>query len=416
MQLYHPFGVLANDVNAVLAYYHPFGIVMLLTSALTEAKPPPNKETIQRNRAGEFPNYPDQEGVDRCSWSLDQQHDPAGNVNDEQLSFSAAERAQPAIEAVCTAAQRRCIRADSAVPLRCYLLCLVRTLSGRLQKNLLYPLCLRATVLPLRKIKPNKMSYQNLLVTEEGPFLTVTINREKALNALNQQTMSDLAQFFGEDLPKRSGVRGVILTGAGDRAFVAGADIKEFTSLEGEGGANMAQRGQDVFFLIERSQVPVVAAIQGFALGGGCELAMACHLRIAGEKARFGQPEVNLGIIPGYGGTQRLIQYIGKTKATELMMTGDMLGAEDALRLGLVNYVVAPGEEVAKAKELLQKIATKGPRAIAQVIEAINAYFQYDEDGFANEVAGFGKVTQTEDFKEGAQAFVEKRAANFTGK
>ncbi len=260
------------------------------------------------------------------------------------------------------------------------------------------------------------MSYQNLLVTEEGPFLTVTINREKALNALNQQTMSDLAQFFGEDLPQRSDVRGVILTGAGDRAFVAGADIKEFTSLEGEGGANMAQRGQDVFFLIERSQVPVVAAIQGFALGGGCELAMACHLRIAGEKARFGQPEVNLGIIPGYGGTQRLIQYIGKTKATELMMTGDMLGAEDAQRLGLVNYVVAPGEEIAKGKELLQKIATKGPRAIAKVIEAVNAYFQYDVDGFANEVSGFGDVTQTEDFKEGAQAFVEKRAANFTGK
>jgi enoyl-CoA hydratase len=273
-----------------------------------------------------------------------------------------------------------------------------------------------STVLPLRKIKKFNMSYQNLLVTEEGPFLTVTINREKALNALNQQTMSDLAQFFGEDLPQRSDVRGVILTGAGDRAFVAGADIKEFTSLEGEGGANMAQRGQDVFFLIERSQVPVVAAIQGFALGGGCELAMACHLRIAGEKARFGQPEVNLGIIPGYGGTQRLIQYIGKTKATELMMTGDMLGAEDALRLGLVNYVVAPGEEIAKAKELLQKIATKGPRAIAKVIEAVNAYFQYDVDGFANEVSGFGDVTKTEDFKEGAQAFVEKRAANFTGK
>lgn len=260
------------------------------------------------------------------------------------------------------------------------------------------------------------MAYQNLQLTEDGAFLIVTINREKALNALNQQTMQDLAKFFGEDLPQRSDVRGVILIGAGDRAFVAGADIKEFTSLEGDGGANMAQRGQDIFFLIERSKVPVVAAIQGFALGGGCELAMACHLRIAGEKARFGQPEVNLGIIPGYGGTQRLVQYIGKSKATELMMTGDMLGAEEAYRLGLVNYVVAPGEEVAKAKELLQKIATKGPRAIAKVIEAVNAYYQYDADGFANEVAGFGEVTLTEDFKEGAQAFVEKRAAKFTGK
>lgn len=259
------------------------------------------------------------------------------------------------------------------------------------------------------------MSYQNLLITTDGAFIIVTINREKALNALNQQTMNDLGRFFGEDLPQRAGVRGVILRGAGDRAFVAGADIKEFTSLEGNGGAEMAQKGQDVFFLIERSHVPVIAVIQGFALGGGCELAMACHLRVATEKARFGQPEVSLGIIPGYGGTQRLVQYIGKSKATELMMTGDMLGAEEAYRLGLVNYVVASGEEMAKAKELLEKIATKGPRAIAKVIESINAYYQHDADGFAHEVASFGAVTQTEDFKEGAQAFVEKRAAKFRG-
>ena len=143
---------------------------------------------------------------------------------------------------------------------------------------------------------------------------------------------------------------------------------------------------------------------------------MACHLRIAGEKARFGQPEVNLSIIPGYGGTQRLIQYIGKSKATELMMTGDMLGAEEAYRLGLVNYVVPTGEEMAKAKELLEKIATKGPRAIAKVIESVNAYFSSNLDGFETEVESFGEVTLTEDFKEGAQAFVEKRAANFTGK
>lgn len=260
------------------------------------------------------------------------------------------------------------------------------------------------------------MSYQNLLLTEEGPFITVTINREKALNALNQQTMTELAHFFGEDLPHRENVRGIILHGAGDRAFVAGADIKEFTSLKDDNGANMARRGQAVFFLIERAKVPVVAVIQGFALGGGCELAMACHLRIAGEKARFGQPEVNLGIIPGYGGTQRLIQYIGKSKATELMMTGDMLNAEEAYRLGLVNYVVPQGEEMAKAKELLAKIATKGPKAISKVIQSVNAYFQYDQDGFAKEVDSFGEVTLSEDFKEGAQAFIEKRPANFKGK
>ena len=260
------------------------------------------------------------------------------------------------------------------------------------------------------------MSYQVLQITTEGAFITVTINREKALNALNQQTMSELAQFFGEDLPHRENVRGVILRGAGDRAFVAGADIKEFTSLQGDDGANMARRGQAVFFLVERAKVPVIAVIQGFALGGGCELAMACHMRIAGEKARFGQPEVNLGIIPGYGGTQRLIQYIGKSKATELMMTGDMLNAEEAYRLGLVNYVVPQGEELAKAKELLEKIATKGPKAISKVIESINAYYQYDQDGFVSEVEGFGEVTLSEDFKEGAQAFVEKRPAKFTGK
>ncbi|MEM1214225.1 MAG: enoyl-CoA hydratase-related protein, partial [Bacteroidota bacterium] len=163
------------------------------------------------------------------------------------------------------------------------------------------------------------MEYQNLIITQEEAFLTVVINREKALNALNQQTMRDLMTFFGEDLPNRNDIRGVVLTGAGEKSFVAGADIKEFLGLTGQDGADMAQRGHDIFFLIERSKVPVVAAIQGFALGGGCELAMACHLRIASEKARFGQPEVNLGIIPGYGGTQRLIQTIGKTKAVELL-------------------------------------------------------------------------------------------------
>ena len=258
------------------------------------------------------------------------------------------------------------------------------------------------------------MTYQNLLITEDNSVLTVVINREKALNALNHQTLVDLKAFFGSDLPTRKGVRGVILTGAGDRSFVAGADIKEFSDLSGKGG-EMAKNGQDIFFLIERSKVPVVAAIQGFALGGGCELAMACHLRIASEKARFGQPEVNLGIIPGYGGTQRLIQCIGKTKAVELLMTGDMIGAEEALSLGLVNYVVPHGKEASKAKELLGKIATKGPIAIAKVIEAVNAYFQYNEDGFQTEVSGFGAVTETGDFKEGAAAFVEKRKANFKG-
>ncbi|MCB0635580.1 MAG: enoyl-CoA hydratase/isomerase family protein [Lewinella sp.] len=259
------------------------------------------------------------------------------------------------------------------------------------------------------------MTYQTLLLSEENGILLVTINREKAMNALNTATMLELRSFFTEDLPQRSGVVGVILTGAGDRAFVAGADIKEFLALDAQSGQEMARRGQDIFFAIERSKVPVIAAVNGFALGGGCELAMACHMRVAGEKARFGQPEVNLGIIPGYGGTQRLLQYIGKSKAIELMMTGDMLDAQEAHRLGLVNHVVPMGEEVAKAREILNKVATKGPLAIAKVIEAVNAFYQYDQDGFAREVAAFGEVTGTGDFKEGAQAFIEKRSPNFRG-
>lgn len=260
------------------------------------------------------------------------------------------------------------------------------------------------------------MTYENLLLIEDNGILIVTINREQALNALNGQTMLELQHLFGADAPERTDIKGIILTGAGSKAFVAGADIKEFLALSAETGAAMSQRGQDVFFSIEHFSKPVVAAVNGFALGGGCELAMACHLRIAGENARFGQPEVNLGIIPGYGGTQRLVQYIGKTKAMELLLTADMIDAQEAYRLGLVNYVVPSGEEVAKAKTLIEKIAAKGPIAIAKTIAAVNAYFQYNQDGFAFEVDAFGYTTGTEDFREGAAAFVEKRKAAFKGK
>ncbi len=260
------------------------------------------------------------------------------------------------------------------------------------------------------------MTYENLLISEEEGILTVTINREKAMNALNTQTMVELRRLFGLDAPERKELKGVILTGAGPKAFVAGADIKEFLELNENTAREMAKRGQDVFFMIEQFHRPVVAAVNGFALGGGCELAMACHLRVAGEKARFGQPEVNLGLIPGYGGTQRLIQYLGKTKATELLMTADMIDAAEAHRLGLVNYVAPPGEEVAKARELIEKIATKGPVAIAKVIAAVNAFFDNSQDGFQREVTEFGATAGTEDFQEGARAFVEKRKANFRGK
>lgn len=259
------------------------------------------------------------------------------------------------------------------------------------------------------------MTYENLLITEEDGILIVTINRPQALNALNNQTMQELQQFFGEDAPSRAGVKGIILTGAGEKAFVAGADIKEFMGLNAETGAMMAKRGQDVFFLIERFPKPVIAAVNGFALGGGCELAMACHIRVASERAKFGQPEVNLGIIPGYGGTQRLVQHIGKGKALELMMTGDMLDAAEAYQRGLVNHVVPESEVVSKAKEILEKIATKGPVAITKVIEAVNAYFDKNQDGFEREVREFGNTVGTEDAKEGASAFVEKRKAEFKG-
>ncbi|MEM9920981.1 MAG: enoyl-CoA hydratase-related protein [Bacteroidota bacterium] len=260
------------------------------------------------------------------------------------------------------------------------------------------------------------MTYQNLIITEVDGILTVIINREKALNALNHQTLEELKHFFGEDAPKREGVKGVILTGAGEKAFVAGADIKEFLAFDDqEAGGRLAKRGQDIFFMIENFHRPVIAAVNGFALGGGCELAMACHMRIAGEKARFGQPEVNLGIIPGYGGTQRLIQYIGKGKAIELMMTGDMIGAEEAYQRGLANHVVPPGEEVAKAKEILDKIGQKAPIAISNVIKCVNQYFEGGKEGFDFEVEQFNATTKTEDFKEGATAFIERRPANFKG-
>lgn len=279
--------------------------------------------------------------------------------------------------------------------------------------------CHRSHLIPLvieASEKFNAMQYDNLLITDTNGILLVTINRPQALNALNDSTFRDLDKFFGKDAPNRPDIKGVIITGSGEKAFAAGADITEFMSLDVASASQLSKRGQDVFFRIERFAKPVIAAVNGFALGGGCELAMACHLRIAGERAKFGQPEVNLGIIPGYGGSQRLIQYIGKTKALELLLTCDMLNAEEALRLGLVNHVVPTGQEVAKATEILEKIATKGPIAIQKVIETVNAHFVHDQFGFDAEVAAFGEMAGTADFKEGASAFLEKRKANFTGK
>ena len=260
------------------------------------------------------------------------------------------------------------------------------------------------------------MDYQNILVEDDNGIIVLTINREKALNALNQQTMSELKSFFEKDYEELPQIKGVIITGMGPKAFVAGADITEFIGLTNT-GEQMAQRGQDIFLMIERFHRPVIAAVNGFALGGGCELAMACHIRIASPNARFGQPEVNLGIIPGYGGTQRLVQYIGKGRALELLMTADMIDATEGYRMGMVNHIVDEGQTVIKAKEIIEKIATKAPVAIQKIIECVNAFFDPGGDaGFFREVVEFGKTSKSSDFKEGANAFVEKRKANFKGK
>jgi len=258
------------------------------------------------------------------------------------------------------------------------------------------------------------MTYENLLWEENGPILKLTINREKKLNALNLKTVEELGQAF-KAAEEKAEIKGIILTGAGPKAFVAGADISEIANLNAEQGEKFATNGQAIFAQIEACSKPVIAAVNGFALGGGCELAMACHMRVAAENARFGQPEVNLGIIPGYGGTQRLPRYIGHAKAMELSLTADMITAPEALSLGLLNYVVTPTELIEKCEEILNKIFTKGPVAVAQVIRSINAYYAKPE-GYRTEAEAFGKTCETEDFKEGTQAFLEKRKANFQGK
>lgn len=259
-------------------------------------------------------------------------------------------------------------------------------------------------------------NYKILKIDISEGIALITINRPEALNALNQATMKELQQFFEVDAVENEAIKGVILTGAGEKAFVAGADIKGFVSMSAEEAMDLALEGQDIFFSIEQFDRPVIAAVNGFCLGGGCELAMACHLRIAGEKAKFGQPEVNLGLIPGYGGTQRLPILIGKTKAMELLLTGDLIDANEALRLGLVNYVVPVGEEVAKATELLKKIMSKAPVAVRCIIESVGALYEEEVNGFSYEGQCFGELVETADFLEGATAFIEKRKAVFTGK
>ena len=257
--------------------------------------------------------------------------------------------------------------------------------------------------------------YKTLLTSLENNVLTITINRPDKLNALNTEVFDDLNNIL-EEIENNNKIRSAIITGAGPKAFVAGADISEFSDYNKEKAMAMAKRGQDVFFKIERCNKPIIAVVNGFALGGGCELSMACHFRIASENAKFGQPEVNLGLIPGYGGTQRLVQLIGKGRALELLMSGNMIDANTALQYGLVNYVVKQEELLTKARAILETINSKAPLAVAACIKTANAVFDETINGFELEVKEFGNCFATEDMKEGTAAFLEKRKASFKGK
>lgn len=263
--------------------------------------------------------------------------------------------------------------------------------------------------------------YQTLLTALENGIFTITINRTDKLNALNKQVFTDLDAAIDE-VYNNADIKTVIITGAGPKAFVAGADISEFGGLNKEEAMALAKRGQDVFFKIENSKKPIVAAVNGFALGGGCELAMACHFRICSENAKFGQPEVNLGLIPGYGGTQRLTQLIGKGKSMELQMTAHLIDANEALQLGLVNHVCAAESLLERTKDILNVIMSKAPIAIGKIIECVNIAVVSDssytngKSGYDKEVVAFGDCFITEDMKEGTAAFLEKRKANFKGK
>ena len=259
------------------------------------------------------------------------------------------------------------------------------------------------------------MNYTTLLTSLENGIYIITVNRPEKLNALNKDVFTDLDHAMDE-VQQNDAIKSVIITGAGPKAFVAGADITEFYGLDKAAAMALAKRGQDVFFKIENSDKPVIAAVNGFALGGGCELAMACHFRLCSDNAKFGQPEVNLGLIPGYGGTQRLTQLVGKGKSMELQMTAKIADAQEALQWGLVNYITAPEDLLPKTKELMLTIQSKAPFAVGKIIACINAGVENKSDGFEKEISAFGECFVTEDMKEGTTAFLEKRKAVFTGK
>lgn len=259
------------------------------------------------------------------------------------------------------------------------------------------------------------MAYDNLLVERDGAVVIVTINRPKVLNALNASTLAELDQVVG-DAARDAGVRALVVTGSGDRAFVAGADINELSVQTPVGGREHARRGQALFDRIERLGKPVIAAVNGFALGGGCELAMACTIRLAADTAKFGQPEINLGLMPGYAGSQRLPRLVGKGRALELLLTGLPISAEDAWRIGLVNRVCPAAELMTDARALAHALAEKAPIAVRYILDAVGSglemTFQEAED---YEATLFGLVATTEDMREGTRAFLEKRKPAFKG-
>ena len=257
------------------------------------------------------------------------------------------------------------------------------------------------------------MTFENILIAQENAIATITINRPTKLNALNKATIQELHDAF-KSLDDDKNIRAIIITGSGDKAFVAGADIAEFANFSVDEGANLAQKGQELLFdFVENLKTPVIAAVNGFALGGGLELAMSCHFRIASENAKMGLPEVSLGVIPGYGGTQRLPQLIGKGKAMEMIMSAGMLTSAEAKEYRLVNYVVSQEELMSFCLGLAQKIVRNSPVAIGSAISAINAGFTHDSNGYKVEIELFGKSFGTSDFKEGTTAFLEKRKPEF---
>ncbi|PKL84109.1 MAG: enoyl-CoA hydratase [Ignavibacteriae bacterium HGW-Ignavibacteriae-3] len=257
------------------------------------------------------------------------------------------------------------------------------------------------------------MDYNNILCEVKNKIAFITINRPDKLNALNNATLTELKKCFTY-IKNENEINAVIVTGAGEKAFVAGADISELNKLNAVSGQIFSENGQEVFNMIEKLGKPVIAAVNGFALGGGCELALACHIRLASDKAKFGQPEVNLGIIPGYAGTQRLTRLINSGRAAEMILTGDLIDSHEALRMGLVNNVFKGEELMTKAVEMAEKISSKGQIAIRMAIKAIVACDDVSEiEGQNLESSMFGLCCGTEDFKEGTSAFLEKRKADF---